>query len=194
MVLRSMIHNGGPRPFKFFNCWLENPGLVQNLSIGWKDDQSKSIHSKFKNLRSRVKEWNSVQGGNIDTRIKCLEGEQEEADVLNKSQATKHQIRSDLEGLYKIKCSMLCQKSRINWNLKGEKNTKFFHNIINRRKRQNAIMGLEINGACLDKPEEIKNAIFSHFKGFFETNLDRCPFNLPDDNQKREMVEPFTVT
>lgn len=52
---------------------------------------------------------------------------------------TKRDIKVRLEDLYKIKSSMLCQKARVNWKLNGERRTKFFHRIINKRRRNNAI-------------------------------------------------------
>lgn len=57
----------------------------------------------------------------METKIRRLEEQQEEADASNKHKDLKLKIRMELEELYKLKSSMLCQKARMNWSLKGEK-------------------------------------------------------------------------
>lgn len=129
-------------------------------------DSSSSIQSKLRNLKTLVKKWNSSKTGNIEGRISDWENKQDIADLENKDRNTKQEIRLRLEELYKIKSSMLCQKARVNWQLNGEKNSKFFHRIINKRRRQNAIHFIRIDNNLVDNPRLISKEFLKHFKSF----------------------------
>lgn len=59
------------------------------------------------------------------------------------------------------------QKSRLNWALKGDKNTWFFHIMASRRQSKNLIDSLKINGILYEDPVEMKKAMWVHFKELF---------------------------
>ncbi|KAH1204406.1 DNA topoisomerase 2-binding protein 1-A [Glycine max] len=70
--------------------------------------------------------------------------------------------------------SMLRQKARVNWIKEGDRNSAYFHKIINYRRRHNAIQGLTIDGMWIQEPSSVKNEAFNHFKErFSEQNLNR---------------------
>ncbi|GJW39932.1 reverse transcriptase domain, reverse transcriptase zinc-binding domain protein [Tanacetum coccineum] len=52
--------------------------------------------------------------------------------------------------------SMLQQKARIRWDVKGDENLKFFHSYIKRRKNKNNIRGFMVNGLWCEYPSAIK--------------------------------------
>lgn len=56
------------------------------------------------------------------------------------------------------------QKSRLNWNLNGDKNTKFFRIIATKRQNTNAIDSISVNGELVKEPVEVKQAVYDHFR------------------------------
>lgn len=126
MILQCSKLRWGPKPFKFFNVWLEDKSLLQLLSSKWDTSKIINLNAKFKFLRETTKEWNKKDFGNINRRIALVEGEQDRADSLDLDKNAKLEIRSKLDDLYRVKANMLCQSARLNWQLSGEKNTKFF--------------------------------------------------------------------
>lgn len=66
------------------------------------------------------------------------------------------------------------------WQLKGEKNTKFFHRIVDIRRRQNSIQALEIEGKMVDNSLEVKCEMYNHFKNIWNRKSDVKPFHLQD--------------
>ncbi|XP_071695868.1 uncharacterized protein [Rutidosis leptorrhynchoides] len=73
-----------------------------------------------------------------------------------------------------IKTKMFKQKARVRWILEDEENSKFFHNVIRRRNDKSRIRGLTLNGVWNENPQDLKDAIFEHFRNVFtETNSDR---------------------
>lgn len=58
----------------------------------------------------------------------------------------------------------LKQKSRFKWAVKGDENSRFFHVIVNSKRRGNSIKGLLHNGVWTEDPNLVKQATFNHFK------------------------------
>lgn len=98
----------GPKPFKLFNCWLENNTFIQYLGYLWKNSNCKSIHLKIRELKGYSRKWNRAEFGNIDLRIDMMEKAQEEADANNIDDFSRSKIKNELDDLYKLKSSMLC--------------------------------------------------------------------------------------
>lgn len=156
IVLSSSKCNWGPRPFKFFNIWLEDKHLIESLGSIWSRSKKVNMCARIKELRDFTRDWNKHQFGDININIELMEEKQEEADLNRADYAEKLAIRSELDQLYKAKSSMLCQKSRLNWKLKGERNTKFFHKAFGRRIASNKISRVLVDGIYVTDPENIK--------------------------------------
>lgn len=98
---------------------------------------------------------------------------------------TKAELKSKLEEMYKFKSSMLCQQSRPNWQLRGEKNTKFFHRAISRRRRTNFIHSLQSNQGWVTTPSEVKKTLLLHFQTLLRKETKSRIFNIQDDLLKK---------
>lgn len=62
---------------------------------------------------------------------------------------------------------MLKQKARISWLKEGDRNTKFFHQAIQRRRSRNNIRKLTYKGKSIIDPLEIRQAFHQHYKDQF---------------------------
>ena len=62
---------------------------------------------------------------------------------------------------------MWSQKSKVNWNLKGDKNTKFFHLVASNRQRRNALNSVTMNGQVFNEPNIIKEEVKVYFQDLF---------------------------
>lgn len=78
------------------------------------------------------------------------------------------QLKLELEDLYEQKVSMLRQRARINWYFKGDKNTRFYHKIIQKRRCRNLIRKILWNGSFISEPNEVKSAFYFHFSNLFK--------------------------
>ena len=67
------------------------------------------------------------------------------------------------------------QKSRALWLKEGDNNTEIFHRMANARRNGNFISSLTISGIRLEKEEELKEGIFSHFREMFKEPQVRRP-------------------
>lgn len=56
---------------------------------------------------------------------------------------------------------------KVELELKGDKNTKFFHIIATKRQNINEIDSMIVNGTAVKQPMEVKQAVYDHFRNSF---------------------------
>ncbi|GJU40053.1 hypothetical protein Tco_1193010 [Tanacetum coccineum] len=61
----------------------------------------------------------------------------------------------------------MAQKAKIKWAIEGGENSKFFHGIVNKKCRQQAIKGILVDAEWFDNPESVKKAFLNHFSNRF---------------------------
>lgn len=200
LVLKSKNNDWGPRPFKFFNCWLDNQDLAQQLKSAWSQTNSTNPQHKFRTLRHVARQWNEKKLGNIDTQIKLAEKSQEENDQARSGNPVTTFKTAELRELYRNKASMLWQKSRARWNLHGERNSRFFHKIMVRRRSYNGIKKLHLGEDVFYKPIQIKMILKKHFQSLLqEPQIDKV-FSIGsllqtklDSDQSKELEREFSL-
>nr|KAJ0203565.1 hypothetical protein LSAT_V11C500260230 [Lactuca sativa] len=70
---------------------------------------------------------------------------------------------------------VVTQRSRLNWEVDGDENTKFLHGIVNNNKRKNRIHGFTIDGVWVNEPSKLKQEILE----FFSNKFDEPLYNRP---------------
>ncbi|CAL5440414.1 unnamed protein product [Camellia sinensis] len=86
------------------------------------------------------------------------------------------------------------QKSRLNWNLNGDKNTRYFHVVVKCRHRRNEINSLTIGDAIFDDPCKVKQEVQAHFQKQFTKYWQfrpilEGPFKLVRNNPYFDLLE-----
>ncbi|GJT28109.1 hypothetical protein Tco_0908384 [Tanacetum coccineum] len=51
--------------------------------------------------------------------------------------------------------------------IEGDENSKFFHGIVNKKRRQQAIKGILVDGEWIDNPDRVKREFYNHFANIF---------------------------
>lgn len=68
---------------------------------------------------------------------------------------------------------LLYQKSRSRWIREGDANSKYFHSLLNCRRRRSFLL-MDEDGILIEDVVEVKGIVKSHFeKCFDESNHDR---------------------
>ncbi|KAL8556294.1 hypothetical protein ACS0TY_003931 [Phlomoides rotata] len=94
----------------------------------------------------------------------------EESDIIQRNKSTAELIRF---GQYKE--SLLSQKAKARWLKKGDVNSSYYHNWINKGRKFNSIEGLVIEGRWTESVEGIKTGIQKHFERHFNLPITRRP-------------------
>ncbi|GJW87255.1 RNA-directed DNA polymerase, eukaryota [Tanacetum coccineum] len=61
----------------------------------------------------------------------------------------------------------MMQKAKVRWAIEGDKNSKYFHGVINKKRSQLAIRGVFIDGEWIADPSNVKHEFLNHFSNRF---------------------------
>ncbi|WOH08313.1 hypothetical protein DCAR_0727751 [Daucus carota subsp. sativus] len=185
MLLNTSRENWGAKPFKMFECWLNNEQLLDKIKRIWKEEAAGNFHQKIRHIRRWVADWNKNENGNIEMKIQSLEKDQFQADELGDIAKSKI-INSKLEKCYDERAQMWQQKARINWQLKGDRNTKYFHNIMKYKWSKNKIRGVHNSSdVWITEPKELQEEFYAYFKDFFKEKRRSDIFKIGNLLSKR---------
>ncbi|GJZ27134.1 hypothetical protein Tco_0571387 [Tanacetum coccineum] len=73
----------------------------------------------------------------------------------------------------------LFQKARVKWDIEGDENSKFFHEMIKKKRRAQMIHGIMKEGVWILDPSQIKEEFLNFFREKFkdhDSNVDFPPF------------------
>ncbi|XP_058775507.1 uncharacterized protein LOC131649767 [Vicia villosa] len=137
------------------------------------------LKEKFRIIKDRLRWWNKSVFGKYDLEVDEGVRELNEADDCDdfgeEIQATKRKATSRFWLNLKIKENMLIQKSRLKWLNDGDSNSKYFHRVMNERRRRNHISTITTSSGIVDKVEEVKEEVWQHFNSKFKEVNHRRP-------------------
>ncbi|XP_050229209.1 uncharacterized protein LOC126678348 [Mercurialis annua] len=130
----------GPNPFKSINSWWNDPSFYDLIRDSWAtikiNHPGADLVTKLRELRIIIKAWNKNSFGNINTKFESVQAEinalEADMDLGENSDFNKSRwevVHTDYSMISEQIESLWHHKSRLNWNLYGNKNTNFFHTI-----------------------------------------------------------------
>ncbi|KAL7163899.1 hypothetical protein ACSBR2_039920 [Camellia fascicularis] len=145
----------------------------------WKEAEVKGctgfvLHKKLKLLKVKLKKWHKEVFGSVNVKLKVAEEElhildlsAESRDLDDAEKARRVVVRDQVWRLSRMVEWLWLQKSRLNWNLKGDRNTRFFHVMAKGRQSRNEISSISVGNAVYEDLDLVRKAIFDHFKKHF---------------------------
>ncbi|CAN1177318.1 hypothetical protein LINPERHAP2_LOCUS33037 [Linum perenne] len=160
------------RPFRFNSAWLSHDDFLPMLDNSWQ--AGKDIALSLQVFQGQCKKWNEEVFGNIFVRnrgllnrLNWLEGKHSHGRI-NRFSEEEIAVRVELEKTFWQEEILWLQKSRLRWNLEGDRNTMFFHLSTLRRRKVNHIKGLKNpNGVWIFDNEDLMRMAIEHFKSLF---------------------------
>ena len=158
ILLRSSIIDWGPKPLKVMDWWLKDKGFQNMVAHSWGNYHPNGwggyvLKQKLKFLKHCIRQWSSQNGSVTARKINDLKKQINDmeaginASTISQTQADlKKSLQEQLWSAALAYESMLRQKSRVKWLREGDRNSSYFHIIINHRRRVNALQGLCIDG------------------------------------------------
>ncbi|XP_062028816.1 uncharacterized protein LOC133744789 [Rosa rugosa] len=139
----------GPKPFRFEASWAEDPECEEIVTGSWKSDRNSDPivlwDSNLSSCRKNMIKWSRKKYPNNKSVIEALNRELsaiQNGPILSDSGGRVNEIIRDLGEAWKLEESFWKQRSRVNWLLNSDRNTKFFHLTTIQRRQRNRISRL----------------------------------------------------
>ncbi|GKA86553.1 RNA-directed DNA polymerase, eukaryota [Tanacetum coccineum] len=135
----------GPIPFRFYHSWFKFDGLWINVK---KSQLAGSKNSIVLELHDIDKQLDQI--GPNDLLI-----------------FRRHELKCNLNDLKEMESMDFFQKLKVRWAIEGDKNSKYFHGIINKKWSHLAIRGVFDDGIWRTDPSSVKKALCDHYEARF---------------------------
>lgn len=198
----------GRKLFRFKSYWAEEPKCKEVISNQWAlgigPTMQKKRASSLYHCRTGLQRWSRTKFPNNKKKIKnklaeleSLQCESQRADNLSRQKA----LNASLCSLWQLEESFWKQRSRVNWLLTGDANTKFFHLFTIQRRQRNRIQKItSADGGWITDKRLIQHAFQSHFHNIFTSSGNRSWGNtiaaiLPviTDDMNNKLTAPFSL-
>ncbi|XP_077226303.1 uncharacterized protein LOC143859508 [Tasmannia lanceolata] len=196
IFLQEELPNG-PKPFRFFNVWLEDLSIYETVERAWKEKVSGSpmyrITQKLKLVKEAIKIWNKNIFGRMDVKLPVVRRNLEDLQAQVKANPSNLELRKkadDLKDFFILTArqeeAILRQKARNNWLTRGDTNSQFFHAAVNaRRNRNNIYRTTNDHGEISSNPADIANAFVNYFSSILNSDeLSPEPSAIPEPVKK----------
>ncbi|GKB96337.1 RNA-directed DNA polymerase, eukaryota, reverse transcriptase zinc-binding domain protein [Tanacetum coccineum] len=200
ILLHCQNNDFGPTPFKVYHSWFERCDFDNVVKETWNslaandDGLSLPLHEKVKGLKLHLKTWASQTKDNETSRKKSilalLKSLDEKIDAGQASEDDRMlRVNSwhELDNLEKLVSMDLIQKARIRWDVEGDENSKFFHGIINSKRKSQSIQGILQEGVWVSDPGAIKMAFLEFYKEKFSCH--DSPVILPSMSSAKSLSD-----
>jgi len=163
-------------------CWETFPGYDSFVREKWSSFILEGwggyvLKEKLKLIKLALKEWHVRHSKNLPARIISLKERIAAIDVKAENTLLTEEEIEDLHGyseemfsLTRINSSICWQQSRLQWLREGDANSKFFHNIMSSRSRQNTIPFFLVDGVLIEGVDNVRAAVFNHISSHFKAS------------------------
>ncbi|KAL2232718.1 UNVERIFIED_CONTAM: hypothetical protein Sindi_1451800, partial [Sesamum indicum] len=146
--------------FRFQHMWITHPGFLEVVHRNWQYPTIGSgmarLQQKFTHLKHCLKEWNKTVFGNVFDSVAAVERDLKEVDEAydldpcdrtlveqNRCSAVLVRVLTQEEAFWK-------QKARIKWAKDRERNTRYFHSLVKKRRFREPVFFAEMDRDCLE--------------------------------------------
>ncbi|XP_076919811.1 uncharacterized protein LOC143580752 [Bidens hawaiensis] len=153
ILLKTFSCNYGPKPFRFFNSWMDREDFESVVlkvvkEFSYQGPPDIGLMLKFRCLRRALSAWRNEceakekeEKNIIKDDLVHLEKELEVRDLVEEELWALEEGKRRISHLETFRLRDLKQRARNLWAMEGDANSKFFHGLINRRRASNFIRG-----------------------------------------------------
>ncbi|GJS39463.1 RNA-directed DNA polymerase, eukaryota [Tanacetum coccineum] len=174
---------------------------IERNTPGDKSNAMRNLMYKLKFLKVRIRGWLSTNRNSTKAEITRLIGELAKLDeVIDNGNAMddtvprRLEVLNSIQNLNQIQATEAAQKAKIKWSVEGNENVQFFHGMINKKRSQQNIWDVMIDGKWIEEPSRVKKQFFQHFRDRFDepkddrVRIDMC-FPRSLSNEQKDYLE-----
>ncbi|GKV14958.1 hypothetical protein SLEP1_g25756 [Rubroshorea leprosula] len=210
VMLRDEKLNWGPKPFKCFDNWFQQPDFCELVAQTWRTASVQGwkgycLKEKIKLVKKKIKEWKGNDQPQLEKKIieglECIETLDLKGEQSSLTEQEAKQRKDQFYELWKnmkIREGFLRQKSRKQWLKEGDANSSFFHKSIRSRQRRRELISIQVKGKQLNDVAGIKEGVAEFFEELFKEEkwtrptLDGLSFCQISQEQSDLLVRPFS--
>lgn len=182
-----------PKSFRVEHWWFQQHDFDQ-VCLRAVQNQEQTWEETCSGLRREVRQWN--QGSKDPNReLSKIEAEMKELLVQPQSPQIRDRIallQSQYQTYSAAQEVFWLQRSRLQWDLMGDLNTRFFQTTAMVRRRRNRIETIQKeNGEWLVKEEEVRREFVRHFKEIYSATPQSSQSAI---DHIKESIRGLTVT
>ncbi|KAL6572341.1 hypothetical protein OROMI_013299 [Orobanche minor] len=167
--------------FRFQNMWVKHHLFLPTVQESW------GIHTfsrgmfklseKLVRLKYTLKEWNTHHFGNIFNKIDQAQYAVEIAekdfdyDPSTSNRSYLNKMNANLTLTLSMEEDFWKQKANMKWMLEGERNSKFFHNLVKKKRQKIFLHCIRDNGCLITNPEDIQVSAVNYFSNCFAEQM-----------------------
>ncbi|KAL0293315.1 UNVERIFIED_CONTAM: LINE-1 reverse transcriptase [Sesamum radiatum] len=190
----SKSDNKKPSSFRFQNMWLHHHSFLQTVKQSWElpieGYGMYKLQQKLYRTKELLKKWNREIFGNVFSTAQQAKQEATEAEknfdrdpseanliALNKSNAVMVQALT-------MEAEYWRQKSNCKWLEAGERNTKYFHSLVKKKRMKSTIHRIMEGNQEITHPDRIRDSAASYFENLLsgqgaQPSASDFPFQFP---------------
>ncbi|XP_057775029.1 uncharacterized protein LOC130994010 [Salvia miltiorrhiza] len=177
----SQIH--AQKHFRFLNMWCSHSGFLDLVKHSWSLEidvrcPMVRVMRKLKRLRKDLKTWNKETFGNFNVALSGLYEQLTSLQtVIGVSGYTEDlfdqeiQLEASINTMLSRQASLIQQQSRIKWLSDGDRNTKFFQNMVRMRRSRLNIKQLRIGDSLIDDHTIMADHVVQFYVDLFTDSI-----------------------
>ncbi|XP_071677232.1 uncharacterized protein [Lolium perenne] len=180
--------------FFFEQAWLERPDFVELVSDKWRSlegavgaplDPIDAWQQISAGIRQFLRGWGANLGkegrdlkDSLLAQIQRLDALADTSGLDDEGWALRYHLEGELTHLARTQEEYWRQRSRLNWLLKGDANTAFFHAMANGRRRKCTISRLVSEGGVISDPHALQDHIYTFYRNLIGAVGETRVFSL----------------
>ncbi|XP_075101658.1 uncharacterized protein LOC142177094 [Nicotiana tabacum] len=177
------------KPFRFLNFWTKHATFMDVVRQNWEadfiGDQFLMFKQNIKRVKAALSKWNRETFGDIFKQLAILEDIVRVKEMLFEEEPTTEnrivlqKAQSELKKYLNIEEQYWKQKAGMNWFAEGDRNTSFFHNHVNGKRKKLQLKRIKSgSGVWIEDHEQLATAAVDFYQKQFTNEGDASEFPL----------------